>query len=82
MTALRLGLCQYGVTAPANFDAYAEKLAALVAEGKEGGADLLVMPEYAAMETAAFCAGTGDAHAELLGVCALTQSLLTLFQGL
>jgi predicted amidohydrolase len=81
MTALRLGLCQYGVTAPADFDAYAAKLAALVAEGKDGGADLLVMPEYAAMETAAFCPGTGDAHAELLGVCGLTPALLALFQG-
>jgi predicted amidohydrolase len=82
VTALRLGLCQYGVTAPANFDAYAAKLDALVAEGCAGGADLLVMPEYAAMETAAFCPGTGDAAAELLGVCALTPSLLTLFQEL
>jgi predicted amidohydrolase len=82
MTALRLGLCQYGVTAPADFDAYTAKLAALVAEGKDGGADLLVMPEYASMETAAFCPGTGDAHAELLGVCALAPSLLTLFQEL
>jgi len=82
MTALRLGLCQYGVTAPADFDAYTAKLAALVAEGKDGGADLLVMPEYASMETAAFCPGTGDAHAELLGVCALTPSLLALFQDL
>jgi predicted amidohydrolase len=82
MTALRLGLCQYGVTAPADFDVYAEKLDALVADGKAGGADLLVMPEYAAMETAAFCPGTGDAHAELLGVCALTPSLLALFQDL
>jgi len=81
MTALRLGLCQYGVTASADFEAYAEKLGTLVAAGKAGGADLLVMPEYACMETAAFCPGTGDAQAELLSVCGLAPSLLSLFTG-
>jgi predicted amidohydrolase len=80
MTALRLGLCQYEVTAPADFDAYADKLDGLVAEGRAGGADLLLIPEYACMETAAFCPGTGDARAELEGVCGLTQRLLGLFQ--
>ena len=82
MSVLRLGLCQYGVTAPASFDAYAAKLEALTAEGAAGGADLLVMPEYACMETAAFCPGTGDARAELASVCALQPHLLALFTGL
>ncbi len=82
MTTLRLGLCQYGVTAPASFDAYAAKLDALVGDGAAGGAGLLVLPEYACMETAAFCAGTGDAPAELAGVCALQPRLLALFTDL
>ena len=82
MSSLRLALCQYGVTAPESFDDYAAKLEALVAEGAGGGADLLVMPEYACMETAAFCPGTGDAHAELAGVCALQPRLLALFTDL
>ncbi len=82
MSPLRLALCQYGVTAPQSFDEYASKLETLVAEGAANGADLLVMPEYACMETAAFCPGTGDAHAELAGVCALQPRLLALFNGL
>ncbi len=82
MSTLRLALCQYGVTEPESFDAYAAKLESLVAEGVVGGADLLVMPEYACMETAAFCPGTGDAHAELAGVCALQPRLLALFTDL
>ncbi len=82
MSTLRLALCQYDVTAPSSFDAYAAKLEALVAEGAAGGADLLVLPEYACMETAAFCPGTGDAQAELAGVCALQPRLLALFTDL
>jgi predicted amidohydrolase len=82
MSSLRLGLCQYAVTAPDDFAAYAEKLHRLMAEGKAGGADLLVFPEYACMETAAFCQGAGDAHAELLGVCGLVPRLMELFRHL
>ncbi len=82
MSALRLALCQYGVTTPQDFDAYAAKLDALVAEGAAGGAGLLVLPEYACMETAAFCPGTGDARAELASVCALQPRLLALFADL
>jgi predicted amidohydrolase len=82
MSSLRLGLCQYEVTAPENFAAYAEKLDRLIAEGCAGGADLLVLPEYACMETAAFCPGAGDANAELRGVCRLVPQLLDLFQQL
>ena len=80
MSLLRLGLLQYQVTAPGNFESYATKIRALVEEGAAGGAELLVMPEYACMETAAFLPGTGDAHAELLAVCSLSVRLLALFQ--
>lgn len=76
---MRLGLCAYGVTAPESWAAYAGKIEALVAEGAGGGGDLLVMPEYACMETAALRPDAGDAHAELLGVCALSARLLDLF---
>ncbi len=82
MSTLRLALCQYEVTAPGSFDAYAAKLERIVAEGAAGGAELLVLPEYACMEAAAFCPGAGDAQAELAGVCALQPRLLALFTGL
>ena len=79
MTALRLGVLAYEVTAPANFDAYAAKLDGLVAEGAAGGADLLVMPEYACMELAAADLGAGDVVRELATVCAQRAALLALF---
>lgn len=79
MSSLRVGLLAYPVTAPASFEAFAEKFDGLVAAGKAGGGDLLVMPEYASMETAAFDAGAGSASAELVAVCGLAPRLLELF---
>jgi predicted amidohydrolase len=82
MKSLRLGTLAYPVTAPESFGAFADKFGALVAEGAGGGADLLVMPEYACMELAAAYACTGDVHAELRAVCAQREALLDLFVGL
>ena len=77
---LRLGVLAYPVTAPADWPTYAAKIDALVAEGAAAGAQLLLMPEYACMEAAAFHAGAGNAAAELQVVCALSTDLLALFQ--
>jgi len=82
MKSLRLGTLAYPVTAPTSFGAFADKFGALVAEGAAGGADLLVMPEYASMELAAAFPGAGDVHAELHAVCAQRDALLDLFAGL
>jgi predicted amidohydrolase len=82
MSSLRLATLAYPVTAPQSFDAFAEKFAALVEQGAAGGADLLVMPEYACMELAAAFPGAGDVHAELHAVCAQRGALLNLFTGL
>lgn len=76
MTALRLGLLQYGVSRIGGLDDYAAKLDRLVAEGA-AQAELLVMPEYACMEVAAAFATAGaDAHAELEAVCARAEAVL------
>jgi predicted amidohydrolase len=82
MRPLRLGTLAYKVTAPKSFAAFAEKFDALVAEGAAGGADLLVMPEYASMELAAAFPGAGDVHAELHAVCAQRDALLEMFTAL
>ncbi len=82
MSALRLGVLAYGVTAPDSFDAFAAKMDRLVAEGADGGGALLVMPEYACMELAAAYPGAGDAPRELRAVCARRDALLDLFAGL
>ena len=79
MSAVRLGLLQYGVTRIDGLAAYAEKLEALVAEGA-ASAELLVMPEYACMEVAAaFCSGA-DATAELLAVCEQAGAILAIMR--
>lgn len=80
MSVLRLGALAYPVTAPPTFQAFAEKFEALVAEGAQGGAELLVMPEYASMELAAASAGAGDVAAELADICAQRDVLLGLFR--
>jgi steroid delta-isomerase-like uncharacterized protein len=76
---LRIATLAYPVTAPTSFEAFAEKFAALVAQGAAGGAQLLVMPEYACMEVAAAFPGAGDVARELASVCALRPRLLDLF---
>lgn len=82
MSIVRLGTLAYPVTAPASFDAFAEKFGELVREGASGGADLLVMPEYSCMEVAAAFPGAGDVHAELHSVCGQQGALLDVFRGL
>lgn len=79
MSVLRLGLLAYHVDAPKTFDAFAAKIDALVRQGKDQGAQLLVMPEYACMEVAAAFDGAGDVAAELRSVCAARTRLLGLF---
>jgi predicted amidohydrolase len=80
MSILRLGTLAYPVTAPDSFAIFAEKFDQLVKEGKAGGADMLVMPEYASMELAAAGADAGDVAAELADICAQRAALLALFR--
>jgi predicted amidohydrolase len=82
MKHFRLGALAYPVTAPHTFAAFADKFGALVEEGVAGGADLLVMPEYASMELAAAFPGAGDVQAELQTVCTQREALLGLFAAL
>ena len=79
MSVLRLGVLAYPVTAPASFADFAEKFDGLVAEGRRGGAEMLVMPEYASMELAAAGPGAGRVTAELDDVCAQRPALVALF---
>jgi predicted amidohydrolase len=80
MSALRLALCQYPITAPATLEAFVAKVDAIVADARQGGADLLVLPEYASMETAAAFPGAGDAARELASVSAAAEQLLEGFR--
>ncbi|HZF76244.1 MAG TPA: carbon-nitrogen hydrolase family protein [Acetobacteraceae bacterium] len=61
---LRLGLLQYPVERPEGVAALSAKLRRWLAEGRAGGADLLVLPEYACVELgAAVCAAQGPSEA-------------------
>jgi predicted amidohydrolase len=80
LSILRLGVLAYPVTAPTDFAMFADKFDRLVRQGREGGADMLVMPEYASMELAAAGEDAGDVEAELADICAQRESLLGLFR--
>jgi predicted amidohydrolase len=49
---LRIAAAQYPIDAVASWETYTEKIARWVGEAAENGAQLLVFPEYAAMELA------------------------------
>jgi predicted amidohydrolase len=81
VSVLRLALSQFGITAPATLEAFAAKVDGVLAEARGGGADLVVLPEYASMEVAACYPGTGDAARELVAVCAAAPALLAMFRA-
>jgi predicted amidohydrolase len=64
---MRLGLLQYQVGRHASFASWRESLEQRVAEAAAAGADLLVLPEYAAMD--AIAAPLPDLAAELAAAC-------------
>ncbi len=76
---LRLGLLQYAVTRIDSLEHFAQRFDALVAEGA-GGAELLVMPEYACMEIASALTGEPAPVAELNAICAHSERILAIFR--
>ncbi len=78
---LRLGVLQYPVTRIASLAEYADKLDRLVTGGAAGGGQLLVMPEYACMETAAAFGTAPDPAAERDAVCAASPEILRIMRG-
>lgn len=70
--SFRIAGAQYPIEALASWEAYVDKLARWVAEAAEGGASLLVFPEYGAMELAALDPGSmGDLQGSIAFVSAL-----------
>jgi predicted amidohydrolase len=80
MSGVRLGLAQYNVTGPATLDAFWVKIEAVLGDAVAGGADLVVLPEYACMEVAACFAGAGTPAGELASVSAVAPALLAGFR--
>jgi len=61
--SVRIAACQYPIGRPASMDAYAESVGTWVAEAAGQGADILVFPEYGAMELASI--GGAEIEADL-----------------
>ncbi|HTI00482.1 MAG TPA: carbon-nitrogen hydrolase family protein [Acidisoma sp.] len=64
MTRLRLALAQYPIERLVSLEDFEVKVDAIVRSAKDEGADLLVLPEYAAMELAAAFTDAGNAVSE------------------
>jgi len=73
---MKLALAQFGVAAPANFDDFIGRIAAVGGEAKAGGADVLVLPEYASMVLAGAFIKSPDIAAELEAVVSRADALI------
>jgi predicted amidohydrolase len=72
VSPLRIAAAQYPIEALVSWEAYADKLTRWVGEAAEGGASLLVFPEYGAMELASLDPATmGDLQGSIAFVSAL-----------
>ncbi|MBO9579415.1 MAG: carbon-nitrogen hydrolase family protein [Sphingobium sp.] len=76
MTAFKLALAQYPIEQLESFDAWQAKIAHWVGEAAGRDANLLVFPEYAAMELAALDPRSmGDLHATIGFVAGLIEAV-------
>jgi predicted amidohydrolase len=81
---LKVASAQYPIDQPASLDAWRDKVARWVAEGAATGAEVLVFPEYAAIEQAAALGEKvyGDLDATLQAVAELEADRVGLHQEL
>jgi predicted amidohydrolase len=71
--SIRVAAAQYPIDRFATLDAYKDKLARWVGDAAHNGAQLLVFPEYAAME---YSGSVGDAASDLTGCLAATADAM------
>lgn len=81
---MKIAVAKYPIGAPADFAAFADKQAALIAEAAQAGAQLAVLPEYLSLELAATFAPAvaADLPASLAAIQALHPQYLALFAQL
>ena len=81
---MKVAVAKYPIDAPRDLAAFAEKQAGFLAEAKQAGADLAVLPEYLALELAAgFDAATrADLHASLAALQSLHGEWMALYANL
>lgn len=76
MKALTLALAQYAIERVAGVEGFGARLDDLAAEAVARGAEMLVLPEYAAVESAGHYVAGPDVAAELAAVVARSADLL------
>lgn len=81
---MKVAVAKYPIQAPADFTAFAERLARLLGEAATQGAQLAVLPEYLSLELAAIFDADirGDLHASLAATQALHADWMNLFARL
>ena len=81
---MKVAVAKYPIDAPRDLAAFAEKQAGFLAEAKQAGADLAVLPEYLSLELAALFppAVHADLRASLAAIQSLRGDWLELFAGI
>ena len=81
---MKVAVAKYRIGQPADFDAFAARQRAMLAQAAHAGASLAVLPEYLSLELAATFAPevTADLHASLAATQAYRDAWLALFAGL
>ena len=73
---MRIALSQFNVAQPSGFDDFVATIAAIAQQAATGGADLVVLPEYAAMALAGAFVTAPNIQAELDAVTSRADALI------
>jgi predicted amidohydrolase len=73
---MRLALAQLGVTRPAGLDDFLDRIAGMALYARNGGAEFMVLPEYASMVLAGAFVAYPDIAAELAVVVEHANALI------
>jgi predicted amidohydrolase len=81
---MKIAVAKYQIHRPASFESFAQHQRDVLLEAKRAGADLAVLPEYLALELAAFFPAEirGDLHASLKALQPLQDAWLSLYASL
>lgn len=81
---MKIAVAKYPIDAPRSFGEFAEKQSQLLAEAARAGAEVVVLPEYLALELAATFdqSISGDLRASLAALQSYRAQWLALFSGL
>lgn len=79
---MRIALSPFAIVRPAGLDDFLAGVGTICAEARAGGADLLVLPEYAAMALAGAFVAEPDVAAELAAVVERADALVEGFRAL